>query len=104
MMYEVKTRVKKSNFRNDLVKILGFDCDVSGENGIEYLWEESRKKGYDNNAEYIVDKMINVYGESDYAIKESLLEVLKHSYYTDRFLTVSEKKYFYNVYLEFNHQ
>lgn len=104
MMREYKARVKKSNFRDDLVKFLGFDCDVSGENGEEYLWEESKKKGYDNNAEYTVDKMIGVYGESNYAIKESLKQVLQHCYYTDRFITVDEKKYFYNVCLEFNHQ
>jgi hypothetical protein len=60
--------VKKGD-REDLLSALAslsdFDCDFNGENGIEYAWEETVKKGFESNLEYLLDKVKDIKDDTE---------------------------------------
>ena len=45
--------------RKALVSLCNIDDDMNGNNGDEYLWEVAKEKGYENNAEYLADLVLN---------------------------------------------
>ena len=46
------------------------DCDFSGENGPDYLWENVSKEGYDSNAEYLADTVLKDGSSYEDAIRD----------------------------------
>ena len=45
------------DIRNGLIALCEYDCDMNGENGEDYLWEEAA--GYESNAEYLAAQAIS---------------------------------------------
>lgn len=43
----------EEEFIDELVKGLSFDCDITGQNGDEYLRDDTVKAGYDNDIKYL---------------------------------------------------
>ena len=103
-MESIKERVKKKDFKAELINLLDFDCDISGENGDEYLWQEAKDRGFSTNAEYIVDDAINTYGETDDAIEHALRKVFDDSFYTVWDIHLEERIHFYIVMIGYSHQ
>ena len=61
MLYQNLTTVvlNKENFREKLFELIGpHDADLSGENGLEYVYESYIQLGYDSNLSYYIDDAI----------------------------------------------
>ena len=57
-MYLTKINWKNSeDVKEALISLCESDCDMNGENGDDYLWDEA--KGYDSNAEYLASRVGN---------------------------------------------
>lgn len=57
-MYLTKVNWKNSeDVKEALISLCESDCDMNGENGDGYLWDEA--KGYNSNAEYLASRVGN---------------------------------------------
>ena len=55
VLKDIKTTEDIINF---LVELGSIDADFSGANGEEYLWDDARAKGYENNATYLANEVV----------------------------------------------
>lgn len=62
--------VEEIKNKDDLKKMLRWmgdiDCDFNGENGLEYLWDEAKTRGYQSNAEYLADMVVDNYNRDTF--------------------------------------
>ena len=50
--------VKRTNLESIFSQLATHDEDFNGNNGEEYLWEVAKEKGFENNADYLTDKVL----------------------------------------------
>lgn len=56
--------MNESNLKEKLFEIFStVDCDFTGENGEEYLWDEAKEQGFKSNLDYSLEKSKIKYGE-----------------------------------------
>ena len=67
-LYTDLVQVEKGN-RNSLLEGLAtiskFDCDFTGENGIEYAWKETLENGFTSNLEYLLNEVKDIKSDND---------------------------------------
>jgi len=69
------------------------DADISGDNGDEYLWDDARKAGYNTNAEFLANYVVeNNKGASVKECAKAFTEewLSRDSYYEDMKLETLE--------------
>lgn len=67
----------EEQFKLGFRRVLEFDCDVSGENGTEYIWKEAELTGFDSTASYLIEQYTVKYGSTLQAIVEAITEVFQ---------------------------
>ena len=80
----------KKEIKTALLCLTECDSDFLGDNGEEYLQDEAKKAGYNNNADFYADKAINSlpdnYDDTDVSavIRQYVYDWMEHdSYYID---------------------
>ena len=94
MLLGLKTVKVKENTREALLAALTelgeMDADFSGENGIEYLWEEASE--FDSNCEYCLDKVKDLKTDEEVIEKFIRLWIEADNYYKEHELNVIYNK------------
>ena len=60
----------KESMKTALLELAEFDSDFNGDNGDEYLWDEAKEAGYENNAKYVTDEVLKTYDGTN--VKETV--------------------------------
>ena len=97
MYLEKVNIINKEEIREKLIALCEDDCDMNGENGTGYLWEEA--EGYESNAEYLADYVM----KNNKNVKEMFKGFIKkwmdydYNYYSDYDLTFLEEEKTYLI-------
>lgn len=82
---EIKTEIISfKEWEQDITDFISsFDDDASGANGKDYLVDEAKEQGYDNNIDYWIDEAKKKFDEFDtYAMVDFVLNELLDTYWS----------------------
>ena len=71
----------KEDIKAALIALAGDDGDLLGYNGEEYLRDDAKKAGYNNNADFYADKAIKSLPDYVYGSHNKLSEAIKQFVY-----------------------
>ena len=76
---------ERTDLLDALRRLCEIDCDFSGENGPEYNWKETISKGFDSNADLVLDRVKDLIDDKE-VINEFIKGWIQEDYYYHEYL------------------
>lgn len=92
-MITLITVAVKDNLEEALRELAEHDADFCGENGDEYLWEETREAGFETNLDFVLDEIKDTKDDEE-KINEFIERwILSDNYYKNPEYQIITKNY-----------
>lgn len=74
-LYTLFKEIDPNNAIDCICDIASFDLDFTGENGEDYLWDEAREKGFNNNLDFVRVSLKDLFYYKDTREKANLYDI-----------------------------